>query len=399
MFSILNSNKEQVAILIDIGNGSTTGSVVVYSKDAKPKFIYVVKKFFVISDKVDGLKLEAEMNSLLEQMLAILTQKSFEHKYWQGKKKKFDKILISFSSPWFISKTKNIHLEKDKEFVISKNFLDGIMNQEVEVLKNELHTQNPEETFEVIERSIVHSKINGYTLDDAIGKNTKSFDASLYMSVVSDNFIEKILENLYKHTHVTHDNVLINTFPLISFTVIRDLFTKEQNFIIMDVTGEVTDVTMVKGDIIVDTVSIPSGRNFIIRQISKNFNVSTEIAESTLKLFLSKKLEDATSNQMSELMVSVEKEWSIYFENALTELAPDMNLPSTMFLTAEGDTADIYVDFLNMPKTDTTSIFRKNLKLNYINLEKTSSFYVNESGFALDEFIVLIALFYKKISN
>jgi len=127
--------------------------------------------------------------------------------------------------------------------------------------------------------------------------------------------------------------------------------------------------------------------------------VSTEIAESTLKLFLSKKLEDATSNQMSELMVSIEKEWSIYIENALTELAPDMNLPSTMFLTAEGDTADIYVDFLNMPKTDTTSIFRKNLKLNYINLEKTSSFYTNESGFILDEFIVLLALFYKKISN
>jgi len=399
MFSFLNSNKEQVAILIDIGNGSTTGAIAVFSKEEKPRFIYVVKKFFVISDKVEGLKLEAEMNSLLEQMLVLLTQKGFEHKYWTGKKKKFDKIIISFSSPWFISKTKNIHLEKDKEFIISKTFLEGIMTQEVEVLKNELHEQNPEETFEVIERSIVHSKINGYTLDDAIGKNTKSFDASLYMSVVSDNFIEKILESLYKFTHVTHNNVLINTFPLISFSVIRDLFTKEQNFILMDVTSEVTDITLVKGDIIIDTVSIPSGRNFIIRQISNNFNVSTEIAESTLRLFLSKKLEEATSNQMSELMISIEKEWSIHIEKALTELAPDLNLPSTVFLTAESDTADIYINFLNMPKTDSTSVFRKNLKLNYINLEKTSSFYTNESGFALDEFIVLIALFFKKLTN
>lgn len=399
MFSFLNSNKEQVAILIDIGNGSTTGAIVVFAKDQKPRFIYVAKKFFVISDKVEGLKLEAEMNSLLEQMLALLTQKGLEHKYWQGKKKNFDKILLSFSSPWFISKTKNIHLEKEKEFIISKNFLDGIMSQEVEILKNELHKQNPEETFEVIERSIVHSKINGYALDDAIGKNTKSFDASLYMSVVSDNFIEKILGTIYKYTHVAHNNVLINTFPLISFSVIRDLFTKEQNFMVMDVTGEVTDITLIKGDIIVDTVSMPSGRNFIVRQIAKNFNVSTEIAESTLKLFLTKKLEEATSTQMAELMTSIEKEWSIYFENALTELAPDMNLPSTLFLTTEGDTSEIYVEFLTMEKNDTTSIFRKNLKLNYIDLEKTSSFYINESGFSLDEFIVLLALFYKKLTN
>lgn len=397
MFSFLNSNKEEVAILIDIGNGSTTGAIAIFGKNQKPKFVYVVKKFFLIADKVDGEKLEAEMNTLLEQMLVVLTQKGFENKYWQGKRKKIDKILISFSSPWFISKTKNLHLDKDKEFVITKAFLDDVMNQEVEVLKKELNTQNPNETFEVIEKSIVHSKINGYTLDDAIGKNTKSFDASLYMSVVSDNFIDKIMGTLYKYTHVFHDNILINTFPLISFSVIRDLFTKESNFIIMDVTGEVTDITLVKGDIIIDTVTIPSGRNFIVRQIAKNFNVSTEIAESTLRLYLSKKLEEETSTKMAEVVVAVENEWSVYIENALTELAPDMNLPSTMFITAESDVAQMYIDFLSMPKTDTTNIFRKNLKLEYINLEKTSSFYENQSGFVLDEFIVLIGLFYKKI--
>jgi hypothetical protein len=399
MFSFLNSKKEEVVLLIDIGNGSTTGAIAFFSKDDKPKFIYVAKKFFLIADKVDGEKLESEMNSLLEQMLVVLINKGFEHKYWQGKKKKFDNILISFSSPWFISKTKNIHLEKDKEFVITNAFLGDVMTQEVDLLKKELNQQNPTENFEVIERSIVHSKINGYTLDNAIGKNTKSFDASLYMSVVSNNFIEKVLGTLYKYTHVAHEKIAINTFPLISFSVIRDFFTKESNFLIMDITGEVTDLTLVRGDIIIDTVTIPSGRNFVIRQIAKNFNVSTEIAESTLRLYLSKKLEDEISTKLAEVIVLVEKEWAVYIENALTELSPDMNLPSTMFLTADNDIASMYIEFMSMTKTDTTSVFRKNLRIEQINLEKTSAFYTNESGFALDEFIVLLSLFYKKLLN
>ncbi len=385
-------------ILIDIGNGSTTGGIVVFPKNEKPRFIYVIKKFFLISEKVEGEKLEAEMHALLEEMLSTMTQKGLEHKYWVGKKKKFDRILVSFSSPWFISKTKSIHLEKDKEFVITPTFLNNIMTEEVELLKSELNKDSGHD-FEVIERSIVHSKINGYTLENAIGKNTKSFDASLYMSVVSDSFINKVLGALNKHTHVSNENVIFNTFPLISFSVIRDLFTKEQNFIIMDVTGEVTDITLVRGDIITDTVTIPSGRNFIIRQIAKSFGVSTEIAESTLRLYLSKKLEDETGKKMADIIVAVESEWAVYIENALTELSPDMNLPSKMFLTAENDVAQMYIDFLSIPKTDTTNIFRRNLKLEHINLEKTSTFYTNESGFLLDEFIVLIALFFKKVFN
>jgi hypothetical protein len=396
MFSFLNSNNEKVVILVDIGNGSTTGSIVVFSNNEKPRFIYTVKKFFLISEKVEGDKLEVEMLSLLEQMLQNLTKKGLEHRYWNGKRKKFDRILVSFSSPWFISKTKSLHLEKDKEFVITKEFLDDVMKQEVSLLKAELNKDSAE-VFEVIERSIVHSKINGYTLDNAIGKNTKSFDASLYMSVVGDRFIHKILGCLSKYTHVSDENVIFNTFPLISFTVIRDHFTKDSNFMIMDVTGEVTDITLVRGDIITNTVTIPTGRNFIIRQIAKDFNISTEIAESTLRLYLSKKLTDETGGKMSEIMASVESEWAIYIENALTELAPDMNLPSKMFITADNDVSEMYMDFLSIPKTDTTNIFRRNLKLEQINLEKTSTFYTNDSGFILDEFVVMLALFYKKM--
>lgn len=399
MFSLTNSNQAEVVILIDVGNGTTTGAIAVFKKNEKPTYVYVAKRFFIVTEKVDPARLETEMNLLLDEMLTMLTQKGFEHKYWLSNKKKINKVLISFSSPWYTSKTKSIHLQNEKEFVITNDFLDNIMKNEVTLLKKELNSENSLETYEVIEKSIVHSKINGYILDSSIGKSTKSFDASLYMSFVGEKFINDVLKTIYKHTHINEKDIIINTFPLISFTVIRDLFAENPDFMIVDITGEVTDITLVRGDIILDTVSIPSGRNFILRQISKTFNYSNEIAESTLRLHTAKKLDETQTTKMTEIVDSIEKEWLIYFENALIELSPDMNLPNNIFLTADTDTASLYMDFLNKGKSDATSIYRRNIKITHIDLDKTSSFYNNISGYLLDEFVVLLGLFYKKISE
>ena len=243
----------------------------------------------------------------------------------------------------------------------------------------------------------MHSKINGYTLDVAVGKTTKNFDASLYMSSVHNIFLKNIVDTVHKHTHIDLKNIHIHTFPLITFSVLRDMFTKESDFLFMDISSEITDITLVKDDIIDRTVSIPSGKNFLVRQISKNLNVSSEIAESTLKLYMDKKLDEQNLVKVSEILTLVEKEWSIYLENALMEISPEMMLPSTLFLTVDKNMFEIYNSFLSIQKMDSTNLFRKNLKINRIDLESTSSFYENQTGFALDEFIVLISLFYKKI--
>ncbi len=399
MVSFLRGNKEENALLIDIGNGSISGSLVVFLEKEKPKFIYIIKKFFAVNEIPDASNLEIQMNMLLDETLAVLINKGFENKYWTGKKKSIDKILVSFSSPWFLSKTKAIHLTNEREFVITSKFLNDILKNETELLKNELKTNDAEVTYEVIERSIVHSKINGYTLDTTIGKSTKNFDASLYMSVVEAPFIEKIFQTLHTHTHLGKENILFNTFPLISFTVIRDLFTKEQNFLLMDVTGEVTDLTLVREDIIEKIVTIPSGRNYILRQIAKSLNISLEIADSSLKLYITKKLDETMLLKISDVLIQIEKEWAIYFENGILELCPDMVLPTNLFLTTNEDVAEVYIDFLSLQKTDATINFRKNVKITNINLEKTADFYENLSGFVLDEFAVILSLFYKRILN
>lgn len=397
MLSFFNNTDKESSILIDIGNGTITGSIVVFERNKKPLFVYIVRNFFSISEKLEAQKLEIEMNNLLEQTLESIMKKGFEGKYWQNNRKKINKVMISFSSPWFLSKTKTIEISNDKEFIITKNFLLDVLSKEIDIYKKELEVEHGWEYFEVVEKSIIHSKINGYVLDESVGKNTKNFNASLHISVVHNVFLDKVMDTVHKHTHLSKEKVHVNTFPLVTFSVLRDSFTKESDFMFMDITGEITDITLVKDDIIDKTVSIPSGKNFVVRQVAKNLSISTELAESAVKMFLNKKLDEQNTIKVSDILVATEKEWSIYLENALMELSPSLTLPSTLFLTIDKEYSDIYENFLKTPKMDQTNLFRKNLNLNRLDMNTLNSFYENQSGYILDEFIVILALFYKKI--
>jgi hypothetical protein len=131
--------------------------------------------------------------------------------------------------------------------------------------------------------------------------------------------------------------------------------------------------------------------------IIKNFDVSFEIAESMLHMFIEDKSDETVNEKIHELLNLIEPEWAIYLENGLQEISPSLNLPSNMFLMASADVAHIYSEFIKLPKTDSTSNFRKALNLNIIDENSVAKFYENESGMNVNEFVVFGALFYKKI--
>ncbi len=396
--SFLDNSSDEIVLLLDIGNGTVTGAFVYFKTGQKPKFIGTSKMSFPIMEIPDSERLMTGMSTILESMLVEMMKTSSGKGFW--KLLKVSKALVTFSSPWFILKTKNIHLEEEKEFVITKAFLDDIVEKEEKKFEEELKKEAGVEsqlTFQVVERSIMHTKINGYALENTLDKKTKAFDAMLCMSIISNEVIESVTSYILKYVHIPKERVLIHSFPLASFTVVRDMQKDNSSFFLMDITGEVTDMTIVDDNIITQTATIPSGRNFLIRQIVKSFDSNSDIAESILHMYLEKKLDDETSKKVETILIDAEKEWSIYFESALTELSPTLEIPNNIYLTADDDVAQIFIEFLNMPKTDATSNFRRNAKIHRLDKETLINNCNVSPGIHVDEFILILAIFYNKM--
>ncbi len=397
----LFDNKEEVSLLIDIGNGSVSGALVLFGNGAKPALLYSARLPLTVNDKSDSAKLISSMTASLGEVLLSIMKKGLLVPYFKTKPKNVSAVLVSFSSPWFASRAKNLHLAQDTPFIITKKFLDSVVAAEEKAFEEDLQNGEYENLFDkniqILENTIIHTKINGYPIEECVGKKTKTLDTSLFMSVASKSIINIISDQIFKNTHIHKNKIYFHTFPLISFSVIRDLFPATSNFLVLDITSETTDMTLVSDNAIAKVLSFPSGRNFIIRQISKSFGVSAEIAESYLHAYNSKKTDDETNLRIDSALSDVEKEWSIYFEDAFAELSKDSVLPPRAYITTDPDVASLYSHFLKLPKLDSTSLFRKSVEVIHISAGILSAVYKDDPHFPPDEFVAMIAAFYNKI--
>ena len=392
-------NKEEVALLVDIGSGSISSALVLFSKDKNPELIYNVRLPFSVGNQNKSPDDASGLASILETTLSELIRLGFGQDYFKNRDKKASSVLVSFSSPRFVSKTKRINIEKEKDFVITKNFLDSIVAVEEDIYKKELLEQDGGKNNtprKIIEKNILHIKINGYTVEEGLGKTTNALEAFVSFSATEQNICDTVYKNIFKQFHIESEKVFFHTFPIISFSVIRDIVPSLPGYIMLDVSGEVTELSLVNDNVVINTVSFPSGRNFIIRQIAKTFDFSPEIAESTLRLYSNGKVNMEIDEKMTMLFSDIEKEWSIYFENALLELSATMNLPSNIYITADKDVAEHYINFLKVPKADESMNFRNNLSITQIDQNFLSKFYTSNPRLPEDEFIALLSIFYKK---
>lgn len=396
--SFFRNEKEEVSLLIDIGNGSIGAAFVLFGQST-PKILYAIRLPLVIVENLDSKTLSQGMETLLDETIGAIVKKGFEMDFWKKKSKKISSVLVSFSSPWFVEKTKDIHISEEKSFVITRKFLESILQKEEESFQEELSKNSgggSESSFVVIEESIVRTEINGYVLNDSLGKKTKTFDLTISFAVLSKNIAEKINGIIIKHTHTSLAQIKMHTFPFISFIVLRDIFPNISDFLIMDITAEIVEITLVAEGVIVNTVSFPCGKNSIIRHVSKAFNSSPEVAMSHFHLYTENKVDLATQQKMQSVLADIEKEWAIYLEDALTGLSSEMHLPSRIYITADSDILPLFIDFIKLPKTDSTGNFRKNVEVVEVNHGLLSHLYQDNASIE-DQFIAILSIFYNKI--
>ncbi len=389
-------SNEETLLIIDIGNGTVGGALLALSKNTKPNIAYTVRLPLSILETPDPGRLVEDLPLLVGEVLTDVLREGIK----KAGEKKISGVLVSFSSPWFVLKTKHLQLTQDRPFLISQEFLDDIVGKEERVFTDDLKkgsTSGGE--FKVIEKSIVHTKINGYIIENNIGQKTKSFDAFLCLSAIEKNVADSVLDSILKHVNVSRHDILLHTFPLISFSILRDMYPGNSSFILMDISADVTDLTLVNNNVIEKSVSFPSGKNFIIRQLAKSTGATYDIALSMLHQFNNKDMDDVSNDATLKVLSNVEKEWSIYFESALGELSPAMTLPGLIYITSDSDVSDIYSDFIKLSKTDSTGAFRKQVNVTKIGHEELQGLCDVSAFVEEDEFLEIESIFYKKIFN
>ncbi len=376
--------------MFDIGNTSVGGAVVRLGEFGHaPQILHALRLEMSMIENPVPERLLRETSSALLEVAEKLSRLNSE---------KITGIHTLLASPWYASETRVLKIENKKPFVCDESLVQGAISKEITAVKKVIASRQSEseKEIEAIESRIIQMKCNGYEARHSLGKTINEAEIYLYIgvapTVVLNKFSEAILRS-FKNISVQY-----HSFPLAYYSVIRDSFPSKTDYLLIDVSGEVTDITMVRKGALLETVSFPQGRNFIFRKLGEVFRQSPESVRSLLSPTYRRNANDASSTKLKQTLQEAKKEWLNSLRGALTKLSRELYIPEEVFLTIDHDVAKIISSWVLDDSLTSLVLTHKKLTIiptdyhNVVNLEAHKDKAIYD-----DHFLSIGSLFAQKI--
>ncbi len=183
-------------------------------------------------------------------------------------------------------------------------------------------------------------KLNGYNVKNPVGKKTKDLEMPIFVSLSEEIFIKEVERVINASFHFK--SIKFSSFLMSSFAVARDMFINQDKFLLINIGGEITDISMIKKDILKDNASFPMGVNFLIRGLVKDLKVDSKEARSLLHLYKDDHATLNTNQKLSQVIEPLKKTWLKNFQETLNNLSHDISIPSTVFITVDQNLAEFF---------------------------------------------------------
>jgi len=373
MFSLFSPKKLTKAnLVLDIGSKSVGGAIFNTAPSGRPHLLYAVREPIGLSIELTGHKLQRDMLKSLNKVLVRLD--GFKTGRMKRGNHRTDSISAVISSPWHASETKILSLKFGKPTIITKATVDNLSAEEEKSFEKSL--AGSEQTaggFELLERKIIEMRLNGYSTGKPYGKTASMLEVLMFESVAPSNLLQEIKSAVAKHFPPEH--LRFHTFSSAAFASLRDLFPETEDFLIIQIDGEVTDVSVVKKGIILGTVSFPVGHNSILRTLS---DICEGHPNCTLESLLSmhgKKAAAAHDTEKVERAIAETKQrWLEQFNSVIGSFSSEAFLPKSVFLFEDGSYASLFQKFLSEVGSDQFTITAEPFAVTIIGSELAPTF-------------------------
>ena len=307
--------------VIDIGSSSIGGGYATIEKNGTPRLRYVARVPIELHDRelltMDMLKALDVLGKKLIQEGAPALRKAVG----SGT---IDKVLVSIGSPWQDTTIRSAVIEKETPFTFTKSILHEAVEEGAE------HTEGRVTTGEYV----IATLLNGYETRHPFGKQATRAELVILSSTIESSMTETVLTSL-RHIYHTRD-IKLTAFAPVSYTVLRDLYPHEKDFMIVHVSGESTDLALVKRGVLVDVASVNGGFNALARAARKGRPLSMTADGKSLPV-----------GEEEAPLPTAKGEWLSSLALALREFASRRALPRTLFLLADDEAREHVARMLN----------------------------------------------------
>ncbi|MEI6528268.1 MAG: hypothetical protein WCO10_01175 [bacterium] len=401
-FSNLFKKKYNYSLVYDIRGGSVGVSIVKFVAGPGFDVLKSVRQPISISNNISTDQYIRQMGSALEKASAEIQKHLIEINLTRPKAKiRVDRGFIFFSSPWSASQTMVYRYTTDNDTIITPSFLDKIFKEESAKLRSSLSGAkiftDINSVGDVIEKKIIQAKINGYVMEDILNKPAQDLELSIYLTVVPQQIISQIENSISRHFIV--DEYYLHSLSLPLYTVTRDLYPHKDDFVLVEIGYETTEIMIVRDKVIAGHASIPMGRNFFIKEVASKMKVGPEIANSMISLHCKGECDAGATAVFGDTLKSLVDIWSNKIKEVFSKYIEEMYIPKSVFFVADNDFICYVAEHFTNSKVDQYGIMASELKVLLIEKNQLSKICGKTTAAQEDMILHVEQLFLDKIYN
>jgi len=328
--------------IIDIGSTSVGGALVKElpaatgesaTSDFCERLIFTTREETSFPAKLDAARYLDKMTDLLKQSVQKL--QSANH----GAPAK---IIAFLSAPFYATRIETLRKEATTPFTVTPRLLRELAEQEIGAWqKSSPHLFGAESVsqHEILENRALQVTLNGYLMDNPYGQKVNELALVHYLSLAAAPVLNRFREVLTGAWH--RSDIEFHSFAY-AFYRAWEQARPGEDCLVLDLGGEIAEVSLICRSALAQTFSFPRGRNWLVRRLVKEFGTTPTEAVAMLKLHLAGQAERAASKKIEAALGTAKAEWLTAWRAAVDKMLNRSLLPRSAFVLAEPVFAELW---------------------------------------------------------
>lgn len=262
--TFFRSKHSESVVLVDIGTAAVAGAYVRYPEDDVPVILYT--KRLPIEVRKDEPH-ETAMLRALQMLGETLIREGAPVLVRAAGNGRADTILVSIDAPWQETKVRTEDFEQKVPFVFTKSIVAEALKKNHVPVSGKL----------LADESIIGTVLNGYETRNPYGKKVHRASIIILTSLIDEriaNDIATTLRSLYHTNHILH---IVGSS--LRYQAMRIAFPHERNALILDATGPLTSIALVRKNLLVTVIEMPENTSVAATDATWMQRIKDELTE------------------------------------------------------------------------------------------------------------------------
>ena len=230
--------------------------------------------------------------------------------------------------------------------------IDKLLENEVEVFAKEYYRG---QKSGILEKVVMKVALNGYPTTKPYGKLAKEIDVTFHLSMTSYDLLDIVRKELGMAYH--RKDVVYNTFTFAAWQAARaTILAGQPDLTFIDIGGEVSEWTLIEGECLVESISVPIGAHTIVRDIAGTFHVDLEEARTLYEAYQEKRVSMVVDKKISEVLSGVRAKWLTYISGIIQKMSSTHVIPTRFCVVGVPETARLFCEALGSPEIQALSV-------------------------------------------